>query len=64
VKRKKGSRGPKPLGIDIRVIVTLDEETRAELEQEATVSKMRITEIGRAAIKQYLVEKKRERAGV
>jgi hypothetical protein len=64
VKRKKGSRGPKPLGIDIRVIVTLDEETRAELEQEATVSKMRITEIGRVAIKQYLAEKKKERAGV
>lgn len=64
VKRKRGSRGPKPLGIDIRVIVTLDEATRAELEQESDISKMRITEIGRAAIKQYLAEKKKERAGV
>jgi hypothetical protein len=62
--KAKGTRGPKPLGIDIRIIVTLDQATRAELDEEATVSQMRITEIGRAAIKQYLSQKKKERTGI
>jgi hypothetical protein len=62
--KKKGSRGPKALGIHYRVIVTLDKETLDKLEKERDVSKMRVTEIGRQAIIDYLAAKEKARATV
>jgi hypothetical protein len=61
-RKKVGKRGPKRLGINYRIVVTIDKETNDKLELERDLSKMRITEIGRRAIVDYLAAREKERA--
>lgn len=63
-KKTKSQHGPKPLGIHFRVIVTMDEATLKRLEAERDISKMRVTEICRLALINYLDAKERDQAQV
>jgi hypothetical protein len=58
---KKSKPGPKPQGLEKRLLVLMNDATFAELEEESRISGDPMSVIGRRAIIEYIAAKKRTR---
>ena len=59
---RKNKPGPKPQGLEKRLLVLMNDAAFAELEEESRLSGDPMSVIGRRAIIEYVATRKRERA--